>query len=689
MTLHRTLLLLALAAVAPLHAQVHTIADGFVSACSGSMLDSGGEGASGYQDNENYTATICPDAPGTVIALQFVTFNLSTAGSAPGDVLFIYDGPDMSYPLIGQWSGADSPGIVSASSGNPSGCLTLVFTSNETGTGVFSSLISCYTPCQPPVAAATVGGDISAQVCQGEVVSFDASASTAAPGSAIVEYAWDFGDNTSAITTSPFAQHSYTTPGTYSAQVVVTDDQGCTSTSNVDLLVEVGGAPSFLGTVAQPPACVGATVNLVAQVSSASSDPWTFNPPTGLLIPDGTGIPFTTTIEVTGQEPDALIGSIDQVPTICVDLEHSYMGDLTLAITCPNGQSIAFHQQGGGSTYLGAANDSDAGTGPVIGECWTYCWSPTATLGTFVDCATSGPTPNVTQAGAPSNNALIAGTYSSMQPMDQLIGCPVEGTWTLAVTDSWALDNGWLCGWSLDLDPGATGPVPGTSALDSAFWSGPGVTTDPATPLVAQAAVTAPGVLAYTFTVTDNYGCTYDTTVTVTAPDVSLQALDGPTVISGPEAVVYIAQGVGADVEAILWSLPPGWSWADDPDTLDATAIVQPSPMSAPFQLCATAQGQGCSSASICLDVTGVEDATGEAATRVFPNPTNGLVQVMRPTATPTLLTVADATGRTVHQHPLQGPHTVLDLGHLGQGAYVLLWWEGARPHRHPVTLTR
>ena len=55
-------------------------------------MDSGGQGAGGYGNNESYTYTLCPDAPGGAISLNFITFNLSTAGAAPIDLMAIYDG---------------------------------------------------------------------------------------------------------------------------------------------------------------------------------------------------------------------------------------------------------------------------------------------------------------------------------------------------------------------------------------------------------------------------------------------------------------------------------------------------------------------------------------------------------------------------------------------------------------------
>ncbi len=560
-TMNKFALLSTLLLATQVQAQVHTIADGFVSACSGSMLDSGGEGASGYQNNESFTTTICPDGSGgPAISLQFITFNLSTAGSAPGDVLFIYDGPDMSYPLIGQWSGTDSPGIVSASITNTSGCLTLVFVSNEVGTGVFASLISCVAPCQPPTAAATFGSPVPLLACQGEEITFNGSGSSAVPPFTIVQYEWDFADGT-VDSSGAIVTHSFAEAGEYVVQLTVTDDNGCSNTNLVDLQVLVSTTPVFNGTVVSPMViCEGETIDLTAVATPVmwSALP-TVNLGDGVTMPDGSGVAYTSQLFYTQFAPGATLTNPNDLLSICASLEHSYMGDLIISITCPSGQTMTMHQQGGGGTYLGAANDSDPGSSPVIGECWDYCWSPTATLGTFADCAAFGPTPNVTPAGTPSSNALISGTYSSVQPWSTLTGCALNGTWTFTVIDNWAIDNGFICDWGLNFNPSLFPsltqftPVLGTSTLDSANWVGNGLVQNPNAPLVATATPVGVGTHDYTFSVIDNFGCTYDTTITV----IVNPAPQGPILITGDnliceDGIAYLNAPAGFDT--YLWS---------------------------------------------------------------------------------------------------------------------------------------
>ena len=165
---------------------------------------------------------------------------------------------------------------------------------------------------------------------------------------------------------------------------------------------------------------------------------------------------------------------------------------------------MIMHQQGGGGTYIGGANDND-GANPQPGDCWQYCWSPTATLGTWAQSANNGSSPHVMQGGTPSNNALIPDTYSSVQPFTNLIGCPLNGTWTFTITDLWGADNGFLCDWSLNFNPAiipdATQFTPVLGTYRFRRWTGPALVTDP-TNAIGQATPTGPGSYDYNFYVT-------------------------------------------------------------------------------------------------------------------------------------------------------------------------------------------
>ena len=143
------------------------------------------------------------------------------------------------------------------------------------------------------------------------------------------------------------------------------------------------------------------------------------------------------------------------------------MGDLTITFICPNGQSMAVHQQGGGGTNLGVPDQGD-GTGPGTG--WDYYWSPLATNGTWADNAGFG-------------GQLASDTYESAQPFTLLEGCPLNGTWEIEVCDSWAADDGYIFEWNINFNPElypepiVFTPVFGMDC-DSTSWDGPNISDE-------------------------------------------------------------------------------------------------------------------------------------------------------------------------------------------------------------------
>jgi len=85
----------------------------------------------------------------------------------------------------------------------------------------------------PPVAVIevdSVGGGAPL------LVTFTGSNSTDDFG--IVTYEWDFGDGSSSTEVDP--EHIYTLPGSYTASLTVTDAEGFTNTTTLDILVTVG-----------------------------------------------------------------------------------------------------------------------------------------------------------------------------------------------------------------------------------------------------------------------------------------------------------------------------------------------------------------------------------------------------------------------------------------------------------------
>jgi large repetitive protein len=135
-------------------------------------------------------------------------------------------------------------------------------------TGVSDAMSIAFGPDQAPNAALSVTPGPQYQSTQ-----FDASASTSAY-STITNYAWNFGDGTTASTTTPTTSHVYTTPGPFTATVTETDAVG-TSTASSTLSNGIedlrnGGAQAQASQTFSPlpPAAV-----VVSGVVSYPSDP--------------------------------------------------------------------------------------------------------------------------------------------------------------------------------------------------------------------------------------------------------------------------------------------------------------------------------------------------------------------------------------------------------------------------------
>ena len=123
-----------------------------ITTCSGTFYDSGGAN-SNYTNNQNRTVTFCSNISGEAIFLNFLQFNLQSGW----DVMYIYDGPNTSSPLIGAYSGSNINTLIWATSG----CITINFISNWWGTTAgWEATIGCGTaPVQPNCITTTPAGN--------------------------------------------------------------------------------------------------------------------------------------------------------------------------------------------------------------------------------------------------------------------------------------------------------------------------------------------------------------------------------------------------------------------------------------------------------------------------------------------------------------------------------------------------
>ncbi|MEZ4986134.1 MAG: PKD domain-containing protein [Saprospiraceae bacterium] len=432
--------------------------------CGGYFTDSGG-GNGSYGVNENFTTTICSDGPLTHISLYFSGIDIGE-----GDDISFYnaDGPipgteiDESALIT-----PNNPFIIQASATNPSGCITVTFTSDniDDGNAGWSAAISCVRSCQTilsdlvstiPVVMPADTGYID--ICPlGQRVTFRGRGLYPENGFSYNQsdltstFEWTFGDGNTAV--EPNVTNVFTQPGGYTVQLEITDQQGCKNTSFISQRVRVAPYPTFGydGTL-DPVICSGDTINISSAVEVNAGSNLTAFPGVNsfqrgasvsdtLFIPDGAGGFYEESVALVVLAQGAVVTSPDDITFVRLELEHSYSGDLDIELICPDGTSIYLHEfpSGTGSTNFGIP----WATAPVDGMSNTtnpgcgfdYYFVNNAANGTLQQFDATAPqityTPvpnNLCPIAAPPNTYtdtyFPAGEYRPEESFANLIGCP-------------------------------------------------------------------------------------------------------------------------------------------------------------------------------------------------------------------------------------------------------------------------
>src|SRR5215510_6755100 len=121
-------------------------------ALSNSFFDDGGA-LSDYSNSASITETFTSSS-GSSLKFKFTSFSTQQGN----DVLTIYDGSSTSSPVIGQFSGSNSPGIIISSTSS----LTFVFSSNSANT---SSGWTASITCVSSATAYTMANNTTISAC--------------------------------------------------------------------------------------------------------------------------------------------------------------------------------------------------------------------------------------------------------------------------------------------------------------------------------------------------------------------------------------------------------------------------------------------------------------------------------------------------------------------------------------------
>lgn len=496
-----------------LQAQEFTMNDSNFTTCSGSFTDSGGLTGT-YTNGEDSVITFCSPFATDDMQITFNSFAL-----ASGDLLFVYDGDSTTAPLTGVFLGNNSPGIVLSSAANTSGCLTFRFRSDSTNVAAgWEATIACIDNCQTitssVVSVPAPDADGIIRVCQGETVSYTGSANFSVDGTGAT-YEFLLSDGTLVAGTT--ASQTYAAPGIYRVDFIATDPTGCRDRSigdSSDVLVQVSTTPDFTGTqAADTTICFGESTDITGLVETTEFFANVAPPITGqTFLPDGSGVAYQTCIDVSGFNAGTTFQSASDLLSVFINMEHSYMGDLDITLTAPDGSQVTFlsFPNSGGGRFLGQALD-DGSLNPGIGFIYNFTEGGTATA--TLDGST-GPV----AFGTP----MPAGDYLPEDPFSNFIGTPLNGLWCLDIVDNLFIDNGYIFEWGINFNP-AIIPTAGSyepAEVIEQWAANPDITATNGN--VITVTPTTAGQNCYDFEFTDNFGCTYTETVCIdVAPEIT------------------------------------------------------------------------------------------------------------------------------------------------------------------------
>lgn len=544
-------------------------AGGIVNTCAADFFDSGGGGGA-YGSNENFTMTFNSINPlNTHVKMSFNNFDVD-----PGDTLYVHDGSTIADPLIGAYNNNNlPPAFVKASIFNISGDLTFHFKSNAsvTGPGWFASMV-CIPQCQDIIAAidmtenSPVPDDSNyIDICLGDWITFAADGGPIAfpqnnilyqQDSSTSLYEWDFGDGFTA--TGRVVSHLYTLVRGYDVTLKVTDTLGCYNQNAIGLRVRISTNPyaeihpladicSSLDTTYITLGYNASSIITIDPINSNQSASQMFD--STMFIPDGPMCSvqcYNTEVTFNAFAIGSTITAATDIQSICVNMEHSFLGDLGFIIHCPNGQTVQLDPNThSGGAFLGVPLDGSpydngcipADNTPGVG--WTYCWSELyPTQGTF-ETLSYGTSP------VPETDTVNHTNYIAPEnPLSGLIGCPLNGVWNIEICDDYGSDNGFIFWWELNLDPSLLPVGWGyTVPIDTVMWTGTffEILNDTTIMIIPDSG----GTYEYTVTVVDIFGCSYDTTLILEVVQTPEVDLGNDTIICGNNIIYTLDGGQG------------------------------------------------------------------------------------------------------------------------------------------------
>jgi PKD repeat protein/subtilisin-like proprotein convertase family protein len=546
-----------------------------VSGCNFVIYDHGGLQGN-YGPNRNDLLTITSNSSSAhCVQIKII---LTDFDVHPSDTLYVYDGTTDDDSLLlaalnnDVVASAANDVIYTATVLNPSGAITLKFVSDADSIGSgYVINTSCVAPCQrvdleiDPVLSShyphlAEDGFYYVDLCEHDTLHmvvhgvFPDNDFSYHQDDITSNFIWDLGIETIEGVGMNVLDYFFESGRGYDIAISNVDSAGCPNYSPQIFRIRTSKNP--IRRVSQLPAmCTGDVITVsstysnlsVVQVDSVYSEQLTTLKVTDtVFIPDGeecAGIcAYESPVTFTAFSPSATIQSADDILYVRVKMEHSFIGDIYISLTCPPDpttgvrRSAKILQKYGSSTttdcsgyiplpwgwqttgssgadfgVVGPTNSSSNRCSTIenpMGTTWNYCWSNNTALG-YQYASGLGlvyESTHVTNGIVDSSNMTnMTNIYHPDDSFSSLIGCPMNGTWAITVVDGWYGDNGYITEWEMALDPSLL-PQDWSYTVhpDSTWVEGPGATG-------AFIIPDSSGLINYTVHVMDEFRCIYDT----------------------------------------------------------------------------------------------------------------------------------------------------------------------------------
>jgi len=357
-------------------------------------------------------------------------------------------------------------------------------------------------------------------LCVGDPVNFMAESQNNS-----VDYKWYINDEEKQI--SPNFSHTFNQSGGYTIKLTDSKEECFAKEVNI----RVGFEPIIELT----PNTIDACPDIEITLGSENSNDIQFSTKTELetvwqsppcedefsepkYLPDGLDQSYETSILIECFDEGKKITSVNDINEILINLEHSFMGDLDIYLTAPNGSIVTLFEAAGDNTWFGEATDDDDTQGNS-GTGYDYGWSLNPSYSGTMAQGVHDNTTTLTLSQVESASILKPDTYLPVGGFEPFIGSTLNGTWKLTVVDTRVDDNGWIFKWGIkfkdELLP-SSWTVENT-IVSKNFISAPSIISNSDQSLIIKPTV---GENKYIYEVKDDYGCPYTKELTVLAFDV-------------------------------------------------------------------------------------------------------------------------------------------------------------------------